>query len=203
MTTPPITLIGLAGRAGSGKDTAADYLCERYGFMRASFAAPIKSMLEALFEPMGVDHAYLHEPQLKGEPIAALGHLSARYAMQTLGTEWGRRLMGEDFWVHCLDAQLFLAPERVPVHDRIVVTDVRFPNETRWVRRCGGRTIRLQRHQAATAPAGTHESEAHADHLQADLLLVNNGPVAHLHDLLDGAMLTHGIDEREPLPQTF
>lgn len=206
MTTDPI-LIGLTGRAGAGKDTAADYLCDRYGFMRASFAQPLKTMLEALFEPMGIDHAHLYEPPMKNLPIPALGGLSARYAMQTLGTEWGRRLMGEDFWVSCLDAQLYLAGDhRVPAHDRLVVTDVRFPNEARWIARCGGKLIRLQREQAGLAawPLAAHESEKRIDELRVDLEIHNHGPtLAGLHALLDGTMATLGIEEREPMPQTF
>ena len=60
-------IIGLVGHAGAGKDTAAEYLVEHFGFSAVSFAAPLKNMLEALFEDAGVDHAWLHEPHLKGE----------------------------------------------------------------------------------------------------------------------------------------
>lgn len=38
-------IIGITGVAGSGKDTAADYLVSKYGFTKVSFAAILKNML--------------------------------------------------------------------------------------------------------------------------------------------------------------
>jgi len=98
MSTPDVTLIGLAAAAGSGKDTAADHLCARYGFVRASFAEAPRVMLEALLSHIGVDHAWLHEPRLKESPMPVLEH-SYRTLMQTLGTEWGRNMVGHGLWV--------------------------------------------------------------------------------------------------------
>jgi hypothetical protein len=207
MTTPdPIHLVALAGRAGSGKDTAADYLCARYGFMRAAFAAPIKTMLEAWFERIGVDHAWLHEPALKNRPIPELNGRNARHLMQTLGTELGRHHWGQDVWVHSLARELGLTNGQTPVHDRIVITDARFPNEVSWLHYVGGHVVRLRREQAGQAawPLSEHESERLVDQLNADTELRNDGPTVHgLHALLDGLMATLGIDEREPMPQTF
>lgn len=38
------TLIGFAGRAGSGKDTAASHLCSQYGFTRLALAGPLRQV---------------------------------------------------------------------------------------------------------------------------------------------------------------
>lgn len=196
MNPDPIILLGLTARAGSGKDTAADYLCQRYGFVRAAFAEAPRNMLEALLAHAGVDHAWLFEPGRKEQPMPVLG-TSYRRAMQTLGTEWGRGLLDDDVWVRVLDAHLGLSAQQ-PVHDRIVITDVRFPNEAAWLRQQGGHLLRLVREQAA--PVHDHVSEQHTDTLEADSSLVNNSPtVAGLHTLLDGMMATLGCDEREPL----
>ena len=69
-------IIGLIGRAGAGKDTAADYLCTAHGFERYAFAQPLKTMLEALFVEVGIDYARLFEPSLKEQPIELLGGVS-------------------------------------------------------------------------------------------------------------------------------
>lgn len=177
-------IIGLIGRAGAGKDTAADYLCTEHGFERYAFAQPLKTMLEALFTEVGIDHARLFEPRLKELPILELGGLSPREMMQSLGTEWGRSLRG-DFWLRCADLCLGLhsAPDAAPVHDRIVVTDVRFPNERAWLTAKAGVAVRIQRD--AAPPVRNHASEQHADTLAAQYEIDNNHSLAALHFELD------------------
>lgn len=191
-------VVGLAGRAHTGKDTAADYLVREYGFVRAAFADPIRDMLEQMLESAGIDYAWLHEPALKNRIIPELG-VSARALMQTLGAEWGRTQHGADWWLKLLARRLGygggIGPA-APVHDRIVITDVRFPNEAAWVACLGGRVIRLQQRDQAEAVIA-HESEAHIDKLHAHVTLVNNGPTLEgLHTLIDGAMGDFGIERR-------
>lgn len=197
MNRDPI-LIGLTGRAGSGKDTAADHLVREYGFERAAFADVLRTMLEAMFTEVDVDYAHLYEPHLKNTPIAELGMVSARELMQTLGTEWGRRCNGPDWWLRLTERRLGLAAGGSPVHDRIVITDVRFPNEAEWIKRRGGMLVQL--HRETAAPVRAHESERHFSDMRVDLTLFNNGPtLVGLHGMLDGAMATWGIERRESL----
>lgn len=180
-------LIGLTGHAGTGKDTAADYLCAEYGFVRASFAGPIKAMAEALYATLGISDEPLHAPALKNVGLAALGGYSSRYLLQTLGTEWGRKYMGHDFWLNATLRAVGLDHGDTPVHDRIVITDVRFPNEARRLKALGGTLIRLHRDVDTGTPA--HASEDQINGLGAQITLVNNGShKAGLHTMLDGAM---------------
>jgi hypothetical protein len=211
MTTPDPIVIALAGHAGSGKDTAAAHLCARYGFVQASFADPIRSMALLLMEEAGIDHAWLTDRGLKEQPMPGLG-VSARALLQTLGTEVGRYL-SPDLWTRHMGLRLGLEAStydgelwprgqglwpRQPVHDRIVISDCRFENEAQWVKRYRGHIIRLHREQAAAVRL--HASEAEILNLDADVDLHNHGlTVAGLHGLLDGAMATWGIGERDPL----
>lgn len=191
------TLIGLAGRAGSGKDSAAAYLVQQYGFVQAAFADPIRSMVLLCLEEAGVDHAYLTERSLKDQVIPGLG-VSARGLMQSIGTEVGRALEA-DLWVRHLALRLGLHPAAfAPVHDRIVISDVRFPNEQRWVVAAGGGVIRL--HRSSAVPVRPHESEQWVDALKADMELHNDGPtLVGLHGHLDALMAELGIERREPV----
>lgn len=58
------TLIGLSGKAGSGKDTMADYLSVNHGFKRIAFADKLKEVCAELFNlPLG----HFYHRDLKNE----------------------------------------------------------------------------------------------------------------------------------------
>lgn len=198
-TAPDPLVIGLTGLAGTGKSTAAAYLVEHYGFHAMAFADALKSMLELHLVERSINYAWLHEPKLKELPIPGL-NVSARQLMQTLG-DWGRALH-PDWWVLALadTAGLNSEPSQwAPVHDRLLITDVRYPNEAAWLRYVRGRLIRLHREDAA--PARAHDSEQYVMHLQVDLELANHGPTTTgLHGLLDSAMRDCGIGPRPGCP---
>lgn len=167
-------IVGFTGRKRSGKDTAAAALVQE-GFTRFSFAAPLKLMLRTLLDYQGVPEATIQEMlegSLKEAPSWFLGNKSPRHAMQTLGTEWGRNLIGENFWVETLT----IAARSTPL---VVVSDVRFPNEVDAVRRNGGKVIRISR--PGLAANDDHPSEALIDTLPVDLDVANDGGVVDLH----------------------
>lgn len=193
-----ITLIGLTGLAGTGKDSAAQYLCREYGFVQAAFADPLRSMVLQFLEEAGIDHAYVTERHLKEAAIPGLG-VSARALLQTLGTEVGRALH-PDLWVRHLALRLGLdgQPASAPVHDRIVLSDVRFKNEAAWLRARGGRLIRLYRDTAAGVRP--HASELQLLDLACDYVVSNNSMTLDgLHTRLDDVMESRGIERRDPL----
>mgnify|MGYP003475731213 FL=1 len=111
-------IIGITGVAGSGKDTAADYLVSKYGFTKVSFAAILKNMLSV---------AGLPEPSNRDdkEKIVEGFNFTWREAAQTLGTEWGRSL-DENIWVKLTMASL-------EEGKNYVFSDVRFDNEAKAI----------------------------------------------------------------------
>ena len=42
-------IVGICGQINTGKDTVADILCGEYGFLRVSFADPLKSFCLKMF----------------------------------------------------------------------------------------------------------------------------------------------------------
>lgn len=123
-------ILGLAGLPRSGKDSVGRILVQSYGFARCSFAAPIKDMLIA---GLGLTRAEV-EDEDKERVIARLG-TTPRYLMQTLGTEWGREMIGPDTWLSIAEQRSRgFRTAGMPV----VFTDVRFENEATWIRRLGG-----------------------------------------------------------------
>lgn len=168
-------VVGICGPAGSGKTTAADRLVDRYGFARVKLAGPLKAMLRAL---PGIDERHT-DGDLKEEPVEAFGGATPRYMMQTLGTGWGRGVLGEDFWVRVWEA----AVAEVPSNVSVVVDDVRFDNEARAVLKLGGRVVEMKR--GGYVYRQDHASEVGvAQALITDRLAPKHG-VAHVHATVD------------------
>ena len=130
-------LVAFCGYMGSGKSFCADYLVKNFGYTKVKFAKPLKSMLRAL----GLTEREL-EGDLKEQPCALLNGATPRWAMQTLGTEWGRTLIHENLWGDLWQSEvLALLNDQTPV----VVDDCRFPNEAERVRKMGGTLVLIQR----------------------------------------------------------
>jgi hypothetical protein len=85
--------------------------------------------------------------------------------MQTLGTEWGRKLIGEDLW-H--GATMRRTQDLMETGNKVVITDVRFPNEGSGIEDEGGVTLGIEA-DWITPQEGEHESEALIDSLIASL----------------------------------
>lgn len=143
-------LVGLSGYAGAGKSTASAELV-RMGFQRRKFAAPLKGMMRALLLAQGADAAErerMIEGDLKEVPTVYLNGQTPRWAMQTLGTDWGRALISESLWA---DAAVR------DVTGNAVFDDVRFDNEADAIRSRGGVIIEVRRH--GVGPVNNHASE--------------------------------------------
>ena len=180
-------ILGLSGAAGAGKDTVADGIVDyakRIGTARKmSFADPMRSMLEAL----GVPPHYMTDRALKERDIPALGR-SYRQLAQTLGTEWGRALHGDDFWIKALALRADQATE-----DIVVIPDVRFPNEARWIEQQGGLLIHVSR--PGLDPIAAHASETSMEGVPVWQELKNEGSIPELQHLAVG-VLCDAIRER-------
>lgn len=164
---PQAPLIGIAGRARSGKDTVANFIVAAIGGYRYSFADPIRAMLT----PLGVDMSDPYWQARKEEPIPALG-VSPRRMMQTLGTEWGRQLINPDLW-------LIMAHQRLLQNGPgMVISDVRFDNEAAWIRKHGGRIIHVIRPDTKAVEA--HASEDGIEIQDTDARLFNSGTLEEL-----------------------
>jgi hypothetical protein len=126
-------------------------------------------MLSTMLEMQGVDEdtivRMLHD-DLKEVPTPFLNGQTPRHAMQTLGTEWGRKLIHPDIWV---DATMRAAEQ----FDKVVIPDVRFPNEVAAVTNRGGWVYRITR---PGVEQDDHESEALIDTLVVSGELHNMAP---------------------------
>lgn len=161
-------IIGLTGLKGAGKTEVSRQL-EAYGFWRVSFAAPLKEMLRTL----GLSEREIAGDR-KEQPCALLGGQTPRYAMQTLGTEWGREMIHPDLWVLlCRDGieKLNGGP--------VVVDDLRFENEEKMLREIGATIWRVTRPGNERHP---HISESYIESMPVDIEIANDRGVERLRE---------------------
>ncbi len=166
-----LRLIAFFGPKGCGKSTAAKYLTDRRSFVCEKFAGSLKNMLYGL--GLGREHI---EGQLKDLPCDLLCGKTPRHAMQTLGTEWGRNLIGGNFWTNVWTKDVDTLFKR---HNSVVNDDLRFTNEVEAVRKLGGTLVRI--YGRNDAPYDAHESESFYDKLPFDHMINNNGTIADLY----------------------
>jgi hypothetical protein len=166
-------VIGLTGRKGSGKDTAAA-VYEAYGAEKLKMADGLKTMLSSLLIFQGVSEQIAYrmiEGDLKEVDTPFFGGRSPRFAMQTLGTEWGRNLMGEHFWVN-----IFANAVATSAAQLVVCSDVRFPNEVDAIHQMNGKVYRVDREGIDKSDA--HPSEVLIDGLKVDGVILNTATTA-------------------------
>ena len=168
-------LLGITGKAGSGKSTAAQVLIDA-GWVRIKFADPLKDMLRAI----GLTEDQI-EGHLKEVPCDLLQGRTPRWAMQSLGTEWGRGCIGERVWLDIVRRKIALA---MAAGLSVVVDDVRFENEAQVIRELGGLVLGISRNVNVTSG---HVSE---NGTTVDMTHINNGTVAELRGFMEYVFLT-------------
>ncbi len=171
-------VVGFAGKAGAGKDTAAKALYP-LGYEKIAMAAALKSMVRNLLDFQGVDpHTVerMMEGDLKEVENEYLGGKSPRVAMQTLGTEWGRELISPTLWVDAVRRKIEAYPSV-----NFLITDIRFVNEAIMIRELGGTLIWIDRPNAETTQHAQHASETESAQFRCDHYITNGGDVDMLH----------------------
>lgn len=169
-------LVGFTGLKGSGKDTAGECFV-RHGYVKMSFAEPLKAMLKTLLTFRGytdpeVVHRILEGDRKEMTSSAFMGK-SPRHAMQTLGTEYGRNCIHEDLWIDTFKRRV--QGSEAP----IVVTDVRFPNEVEAIKSLGGVVFRVNRPLLdGRTYSDLHPSETQIGELDVYEDIENNFPTA-------------------------
>lgn len=186
-------IIGVSGYARSGKDTIGDILVDKYGFTKFAFADKLRDVIYEFNPMVGVEG----EPYEGGLTYIGVKDVIDRYGwngyketeygpiirtyLQRMGTEVGRNMIDENLWVNELNK----------MRGRIVVTDVRMPNEYDKVKELGGHVWRVERPQ--TSPANPHVSEIAIDDFEFEDTLYNRGSISDLETEIEGLMDKYGI----------
>ncbi len=194
-------IIGICGFIGSGKDTAADYLCNFHEFRRESFASTLKDAVSNVF---GWDRDMLEGRTKQSREwreqrdewwSTRLGMtITPRWVLQNWGTNVLRAHFHDDIWIASLENKLRTAK------DSIVISDCRFPNEISGLKAQGAKVVWVQRGltphwysiaeqanrgdtkaQEWLAKEGIHASEYSWAGTQFDAIVDNNGSIEQLY----------------------
>lgn len=193
-------LVGICGKAGSGKDTIGDYLIKKYKFKKIALADPIKRLVKDVFvlEDHTVYDRIAREKSLKNWP-----KWSVRKLLQFIGTELFRENIDDEIWVKSLWYRI--AKDK---KTNYVVSDIRFPNELDFFKKHAKKgeflSIKVIR-EGCDGNVGLslkngvkHASEKYD--LKGDHEISNNGTFKELYNKIDDVMAKYDVQSKNFLP---
>lgn len=203
-------LIGLGCQKQVGKDTVAAYLARAYDFHVTSFATPLKELgllIERHHDKSLTDTEYkmqfcawaykygmdkyehdvfiqLSKHDYPEEFFKEKENGKYRKLLQWLGTDLIRNNYDKDFWIKAFALQILnLHPRNIWT----VVTDVRFPNEKKFIEKYGS-AIRILRERESSQDC--HESETALLDSKWSYIIDNNGSLENLTLQIEDLMST-------------
>ena len=192
-------IIGLNGKARSGKDQFGDYLAQVFTdrhnefFLKVSFANVLKQMCKEHFE-LNDDQLWERGKNIREKPDLRFpkrlegyssnpsDYWTPREIMQHLGSFY--RKINYDYWVYALDKEVKRMQNK-PEANRVnnfIITDVRHINECAYVKKNNGVLIKITRPVIHEIHGMDHESEtALNDYNDFDITINNDGTLDDLY----------------------
>lgn len=184
-------LIGICGKAGSGKDTIGDYLVKDYAFKKIALADPIKRLVKDVF---ALDDHEVYDRVAREQPLRRWPKWSVRTLLQFIGTELFREKIDDAVWVKSLWYKIQDDKE-----SNYVVTDCRFPNELNYLKNSAKDgeffTFKIIR-SGCDGNIGLQGHASEAYDLEGDFRIVNDGTYEALYSKVDGIMYVLGVEKK-------
>jgi hypothetical protein len=141
-------IVGLLGFINSGKGTVASQLVNGYNFRQDSFASGLKDACAVIFDwPRHMLEGDTKESREWREIVDPwwaeqldMPNFSPRLALQVIGTDALRNNFHEDIWFLTLRNRIRKNPNQ-----HVVISDVRFPNEIKFIQENGGKLVKVNR----------------------------------------------------------
>ncbi len=204
-------IIGIGHKARQGKDTAAEFLSRKYGFIIIHFADALYeecknctilySESDNVFYLKCYDedyHSFKDPPEYIINWIKSNGDRESALLfnagwiykgmkdkdgtlLQFWGTEFRRKIVNWDYWVNKVKEVI----DKVPDKD-YVIPDARFKNEAKFIKNSGGeiwKVIRPGYKEIDRDPS--HKSEVDLDDWEFDEAIINDGTIEQLCEKVD------------------
>jgi hypothetical protein len=188
-------IIGICGKAGSGKDTIAEFIQNKYGFSHDWLAAPLKRTVKDLFV-LSDDEVY--DRELRELPLDDWPDWSVRKLLQFIGTELLRRNIDDMILVRSLCRRL-THRGKTPLNavGSWIIPDIRLPNEIEMLRKVFGENFVMMKvirpgYDGKKVGIEGHETEKHD--LAADFEFLNDSTKEDLWEKVEAVM--EGLLER-------
>ena len=181
-------IVGFSGKARSGKDTSAAYMCNKlleYGYS-VNIKAYACKLKQNLMRDFDLSHEQLYgvlKEQDDERYVKADGSFwSPREIMQAYGQFI--RSISSDYWVNSLFDKLDESK------DFLLITDVRQPNEVKSIVDRGGCVLRIERSDAPKIKSSNHETETALDNtdLNIDRIIHNDGTLEELYSKIENVI---------------
>lgn len=173
-------IVGLSGVATAGKDEAATALVNQLGFTVRGYAEALRIGIAGINPIIAVPPTgclrYNDIIEQYGYNGGKAAFPEMRRLLQAYGTEGARNIFGADIWVKAL----FLYAETAGI-DRLVIPDVRFPNERTAIEDRQGLVFRITR--PGLNPVNDHISDNAIgdDEFHPSATITNNREIQDLH----------------------
>jgi hypothetical protein len=167
-------IIGISGKIGSGKSTAAKYLIDNMPHLRFEekfFAYNVKMIASII---SGLPMEVMLSQEGKNMQLPLYDGITVGRLQQVIGTDLFRDHFDKMVWVK----SMFAPYDRAK--DNWIVSDVRFRNEADYVKQMGGILVRLEGDPAGVRSNSTrdmnHPSETELDDYDGFDVLVQTEP---------------------------
>jgi len=156
-------IVGISGKARSGKDTFASVLVEEFGFKRFAFADPLKEFAKKYFK-LSHEECYVTKTKYSRKILQGLG-------------EMVRKEFDDRFWIRKLENDLDTFINNVG-NPKVVITDIRYRNEYTAMRRWNYQTVELisivRKNNPGIEYNPRHSSETDLDNIQSWGSIIHN-----------------------------
>jgi len=164
--------IAFSGKMQVGKTTSADYLVQKYGFIKLSFAGKLKEIAKDLW------------------PEQFECNQKPRQLLQDLGMKM--REIDQDVWVN----YVLRIIKSLPKETNIVIDDLRFLNEYKALKNVGFFVVCIIRN-VPPSPYSNHQSELEVDKMPYDWIIYNTSTLENLYAELDKIVEMLNKNERK------
>lgn len=203
-------IIGIGGKLASGKDAVSDHLVAEHGWVKLGMSDALAEALYALnpsvpaegwTAKLGWFRNWLFKTFFSKSQIGlgfyvpyqylvdeygyveAKTNDEARRLLQKLGTEVGRKIIGESTWT---DIVVRRAREAAKTAPGVIITGIRFPNELDMITdELEGELWWVNRPSLQTTSNAGHSSENSVSSVDFDRVLMNDGTLKDLYDKVD------------------
>ena len=181
-------IIGFLGRKRTGKDTAANLLIKKYGFIKYGFGDPVKDVARAMF--------CFDDEQLYGskkEDVDPEWNVTPRKVLQVIGTEFSQysiykslpeleeKVPMRNFWVNRFK-KWYKEEIKINIGMNVVINDIRFQHEINAIKELNGHVIKITSDRQQYKDSHLSENEIDEINQQTiDFEITNNESIDSFH----------------------